>query len=273
MNSSILFYDDHCPLCVCYTKFFVRTGLLAPEERQAFSAIPENWLSKIDFVKGTNEIPLVNKETGKVLYGIDALLEILGRKMPVVKTIGHWAPINFLLRKLYKLISYNRKVITAIPCGPGEIDCSPSFDYRYRTLFLFLGLLFNTLMLIPAHQLLQSIPTYTLNFWELQTGHFLLVASNLSLAFFLNKEKAFEFLGQVNMLALTSNLLLIPLIVSAAWLSVVAVKVFLVMLVVLVFREYIRRMGYAGILKSYSWIAGMQLGGMALFLLFLFGNK
>ncbi len=273
MNRSILFYDDHCPLCVCYTNLFVRTGLLAPEERQAFSAIPDEWLAQIDFVKGTNEIPLVNKETGMVLYGIDALLEILGRKMPVVKTIGRWTPVNFLLRKLYKLISYNRKVITATPCGPGEIDCSPSFDLRYRSLFLFMGLLFNTIMLIPAHPLLQSIANYTLSFLELQAGHFLLVACNLSLAIFLKKEKAFEFLGQVNMLALTSNLLLIPLIMLVGWTSVLAVKMYLVMLVVLIFREYIRRMSYAGILKSHSWIAGIQLGGMALFLLFLFGNR
>lgn len=273
MDRSILFYDDHCPLCVCYTNLFVRTGLLAPEERQAFSAIPDEWLSKIDFIKGTNEIPLLNKETGSVVYGIDALLEILGRKLPGVKTIGHWAPINFLLRKLYKLISYNRKVITATPCGQGEIDCSPSFDLKYRSLFLFMGLLFNTLMLIPAHQLLQSIPSYTLSFWELQTGHFLLVACNLTLALFLKKERAYEFLGQVNMLALTSNLMLIPLIMLAGWLSVTAIKVLLVMLVILVFREYIRRMNYVGLLKSHSWISGVQLGGMALFLLFLFGSR
>lgn len=271
MKKAILLYDDHCPLCVCYTKLFVRTGLLKPEERRAFSTVSEEFLTRIDFVRGTNEIPLINEETGQVYYGIDALLEVLGRKMPWIKTVGQWAPVHYLLGKLYKFISYNRKVIVATGCGPGEIDCSPSFHSGYRTLFLVMGLLFTTAMLFPAFGWFFQFKSFALttNQWLGAFGAVVLL--NLVLSFFFTRERAFEFLGQVTMLALIASGLMIPLLLLENFLPPLASMVGLILAGLVVLKEYGRRMNYLGLFKSYAWIAGLQLGGMVIYLLYVFG--
>src|SRR5687768_10026750 len=135
-HNRILIYDDNCPLCTWYTGLFVKYGFLPEGGRRPFSTLDPALLNSIDFTKGKNEIPLLDTPSGKVIYGIDALLEILGQKFPFIKKAGSLRPVNWMLRKVYKLISYNRKVIVANRCGPGTIDCSPEFNDRYRILFM-----------------------------------------------------------------------------------------------------------------------------------------
>ena len=113
MKNKILVYDDNCPLCTWYSGLFVKYGFLESGGRKAFSTLDDKLLSLIDFNKSRNEIPLLDTSSNRVLYGIDALLEILDQKIPCIKTTGNVAPIKWFLKKFYKLISYNRKVIVA----------------------------------------------------------------------------------------------------------------------------------------------------------------
>jgi len=76
--TKILVYDDDCPLCEWYTGLFVKYKLLEPQGRVEFSKIQPAMLSLLDADRGRNEIPLLDTSSGKVLYGIDALLDILG---------------------------------------------------------------------------------------------------------------------------------------------------------------------------------------------------
>src|SRR4051812_47370264 len=112
-DPKILLYDDYCPLCTWYSGLFVKFGLLKKENRIPFSNAATQVLTRIDIERGKNEIPLFDTASQKTLYGIDALLEILGQKVPVIKTVGNFPGINWFLKKLYKFISYNRKVIVA----------------------------------------------------------------------------------------------------------------------------------------------------------------
>jgi len=153
-TNKILIYDDNCPLCTWYSDAFVKCGLLPAEGRKAFSVIDSALFNKIDFDKSRNEIPLIDTMSGKVFYGIDSLLEILDQKIPLIKKIGNFMPLKWFLRKLYKFVSYNRKVIVARKCGNGAIDCAPDFNYLYRVLFMTVFLIFNTIMLTPFHNIL-----------------------------------------------------------------------------------------------------------------------
>ena len=112
-SSKILLYDDYCPLCTWYSGLFIRYGFLEKENRVSFSRAELSLLTSIDIEKGKDEIPLYDPDTGQTLYGIDALLDILGTRVPFIKRYGNIKPIKWLLRKIYKLISYNRKVIVA----------------------------------------------------------------------------------------------------------------------------------------------------------------
>jgi predicted DCC family thiol-disulfide oxidoreductase YuxK len=74
-----LLYDDNCPLCKAYTNAFVQTGFLQQKNRIAFSEINTSQFD-IDWKKARHEIPLIDRDTGQVLYGIDALVNILQQK-------------------------------------------------------------------------------------------------------------------------------------------------------------------------------------------------
>lgn len=261
-NDKILVYDDACPLCVAYTSAFVKTGLLTAEGRQSFSDVSAELLHTINYQRSKNEIPLLDPVTNKVWYGIDALLEILGSKCPTIKTIGHYKPVNWLLKKLYSFISYNRKVIVAAKASPLKIDCSPSFNLFYRVLFMLVFLVANTLMLYPVHQhLLSKIPEYSLTVSQLFLVHTVMVAINCILALFLPKQTAIEYLGQVNMLTLVTNLLLLPLLITGAYLNLHhwVNYLYLGLLTIVIFNEYFRRMDYAGIFNRHKMIMAINL--------------
>lgn len=261
-TDKILVYDDDCPLCVAYTGVFVKTGLLTPKGRQSFTAASPELLHTINWQRSKNEIPLLDPATKQVLYGIDALLEILGQKCSCIKTIGHIKPVNLLLKKAYNFISYNRKVIVAIKTSPVKIDCTPSFNLFYRILFMLVFLVANTAMIYPVHQhLLLRIPVYSLSVNSLLLLHGSMVAINCIIALFLPKQTAIEYLGQVNMLTLVTNLLLLPLLITAMhlqlpdWIN----YGYLSLLTIVIFNEYFRRMDYANILNNYRLIVSVNL--------------
>lgn len=261
-NDKILVYDDDCPLCVAYTSAFVKAGLLTVEGRQSFSEVSAELLHTINYQRSKNEIPLVDPATNKVWYGIDALLEILGQKCRIIKTIGHYKPVNWFLRKLYSFISYNRKVIVAAKTSPLKIDCSPSFNLFYRVLFLLVFLAANTLMLYPVHQhLLSKIPGYSLSVQQLFVLHTAIVIINCIVALFMPKQTALEYLGQVNMLTLVANLLVLPLLITGACLQLHnwVHYLYLGLLTIVIFSEYFRRMDYAQILNRYKMVIAINL--------------
>jgi hypothetical protein len=272
MENKILIYDDNCPLCTWYSGLFVKYGFLNADGRKPFSTLDNELLSKIHFDKSRNEIPLLDTTTNKVLYGIDALLEILDQKLPLIKATGNLGPLNWVLKKIYKLVSFNRKVIVAKKCGPGSIDCSPDTNYIYRFIFMGVCLMFNTLMLFPFQDhLLSKLSYYSLDLLQLQAAHFAFVVVNCTLAFPLSKTKGYEYLGQVNMLALSAILLLTPLLllhyfffaewVSTAWLVIVSA---------VIFKEYARRMEFAGVWSNNKWVVSLNLLSLTGFILFLF---
>lgn len=272
-TNKILIYDDNCPLCTWYSSVFVKCGLLPAEGRKAFSVIDPALFNKIDFDKSRNEIPLIDTMSGKVFYGIDSLLEILDQKIPLIKKIGNFMPLKWFLRKLYKFVSYNRKVVVARKCGNGTIDCVPDFNYLYRVLFMIVFLIFNTIMLIPFHNILfTGLFFYKISMMELQLAHFGLVVINCLLACTFKKQKAIEYLGQVNILALLVILFLIPLLLFEKLfvLNDTIVTVYLAFTAMFIFKEYLRRMDYAGVLVKNSWIVSINLTSITGFLLFLF---
>lgn len=273
MKNKLLIYDDNCPLCSWYSRQFVKFGFLPKEGRKPFSTLDEKYLQLIDFERSRNEIPLLDTKTNQVIYGIDALLEILDSKIPFVKAIGNIKPIHCFLHKLYKFVSYNRKVIVAVKCGPGAIDCAPDFNYLYRALFMALFLLLNTFLLFSFHKIILSpLPFYHMSIWQLQAGHLALVAMNCLLSLSFSWQKAFEYLGQINMLALLTNLFLVPLFILVKTIgpSPILITVWLIIVSIVVFKEYFRRMEFAGIIQNNKWVASFNLAGMTGFVLYLF---
>jgi predicted DCC family thiol-disulfide oxidoreductase YuxK len=274
MKNIILIYDDNCPLCVWYTGMFVKYGLLDSRQRKPFSTIDNSTIQSIDLDKAKDAIPLINTETGRVVYGIDAMITILSNKFPLVKSIGECKPVYWFLRRLYKFISYNRKIIVAQKCGSGAIDCAPSFNYYYRTLFLIVLLLLGIVILYPVHIYLSShISAYQKTFAEIQAAYCALVALNSLMAYTLPRQRAFEYLGQVNMLAVEAICLIFLCVVfsSLLYLPEWMVIACLGIITPVIMKEYVRRMDYAGIFQQNRRIAALNLASMLWGLIYITG--
>jgi hypothetical protein len=271
MENKLLIYDDKCPFCSWYSSLFVRYGFLPPEGRTAFSTLDPAFLASIDFTRARNEIPLLDKKTGHVIYGPEALVNILGTRFPLIRKMAGWWIPALLIRVAYRFISYNRRVIIASKCGPGAIDCAPAFHTGYRLFFLLVFLLFNTLMLFPLQAAVFTDLNQDISTTDLQLAHFSLVMVNCLLATRFPKQKAIEYLGQVNMIAVITILLLVPLLLAGTIISLSAMPVYLyfALISVIVFKEYLRRMAYAGILMKNNWVVSINIASMFIFLLFV----
>jgi hypothetical protein len=267
----VLVYDDYCALCCWYSGLFVRFGLLRAENRIPFSKADIDILTLIDIEKGKDEIPFIDRETGATLYGIDSLLEILGQKTSLVKSVGNFGPLKWFLQRLYKLVSYNRKVIVARKCGSGKFDCSPAFNVFYRVAFMVIGLVFNSLMLIPLHNdLFSEVPSYHLSLIHLEAAHLSFVTINCLIAAYLGTGRSIEYLGQVNMLALIATILLIPVIVinALAGMNESIIVICLFFLTIFITREYFRRMNYVNITSRA--VVAINLICLVSFLIYVF---
>jgi predicted DCC family thiol-disulfide oxidoreductase YuxK len=135
--NAVIIYDDACPLCKTYTNAFVQTGLLKENNRLAFSNCPQNQFAFVDWQKAKNEIPLIELQNQKVLYGIDAMIAVIFQHQKWVQTILRWQPIYWTLQKLYKFISFNRKIIVTKKNRQTSVqDCTPDFHFGYRLIFI-----------------------------------------------------------------------------------------------------------------------------------------
>ncbi|MBC7851297.1 MAG: DUF393 domain-containing protein [Chitinophagaceae bacterium] len=274
-NAFLLFYDDNCPLCVWYTNLFVKYDLLAPENRIPFSTADEQTLSRIDLIRATNEIPLLDLANNKTYYGVDALLTILKQRFPSLSFVERSKPLSWFFRKLYALISYNRKVVVAKKCGDGQYDCSPSFNIRYRMLFIF-TILACCIGCIPIiHQsLLLKLPGIELSVSALMAGLFIPILLTYGISFALPARQRFDWIGQHAMLGLLSILSLVPSLLIATFLSTEPWLLFISMACAAMFvsKEYIRRISFVLAFKRFPVLIAFNIGGALFFLAYLFLN-
>lgn len=133
-----LLYDEACPLCKWYTGLFLKYGLLNEKGRMAYQQLNTTVYPMVDLEKAKDKIACIDQTTGKVVYGIDSLLTIIGQRFPWIQKIGSWRIIHFLLSIFYNFISYNRKIIANSKKNTIECACDPSKNYPYRIAFLIL---------------------------------------------------------------------------------------------------------------------------------------
>lgn len=273
MNTKVIIYDDSCPLCSAYTKTFVKTGFLEKEGRMKFSDIESSMLNNIDLKRCVNEIPVIDTATNQVWYGIDALQEVLQQKIKFIRPVMNIKSFRWILYRLYKLISYNRRVIVAPDTKPGNFDCTPDFNIKYRISFMLLFLILNTIMLLPLyHYVLIESLFKGIAIEKLQVAHFLLVSINITIAIALGVRKGIEYLGQINMLALLTILFFIPLILINKFMqsgSAAINNFFIGFVFFFILQEHIRRMKFIGFIKKHRGVIAVNIVSVFSFLVCL----
>lgn len=227
-HNKIIIYDDTCPMCNLYTKAFVRYGFLKSENRITFSKIDPSIVAKLDLQRSKHEIPLIDHDNDKVLYGVDSLVFLLSQKMPWIAWIMKWKLLYFLVKKFYSLVSYNRRTIALSKPKPTNFDCTPDINIAYRIAFLMLSWLFSLILLIG----LSSINNYNIPLIMLAVFglHFLVIGF---------MKRRFEYWGQIATLMFIFSLICVPsLFIHSFWFQIMN---FLLAFIVF-FWQYVHRM-------------------------------
>ncbi len=211
LNNHTLLYDEDCPVCNIYTSGFIKTKMLDSQGRKSFELISTEEINYINIERAKNEIALVDKKNKKVYYGIESLLKVIGNSFPLMEKAGNWKPINYLLKKLYKLVSYNRKVIAPSKNkNDNKIQCVPSLNIRYRVIYILLVTLLTAITLFKYAELITLLPKANFS-RELvlafgQIGFQYLFIQKIS------KQKQLDYLGNLVTVSIMGSLVLLPVL-------------------------------------------------------------
>ena len=231
-NNKAIIYDDTCPMCRWYTSEFVNAGILPENNRISFAELEGLGLvDQIDFEIGRDEIPLVDLEGGKTIYGVDSMVHLLARKLPWLPAVVAFPPINWAVRHLYKLVSYNRRIMAPSAKQAIKYDCTPHFNWTYRLLYLTLTFAVG-ISLIMNYALLFLAPT-------IQFGLlFLLLFLLHQTCVFTKTTTKMEYLGQLGTVLILAAFCLAPALLHPFWAMPMGV-----MAVVLGLWQWNRRIG------------------------------
>lgn len=254
LKDHTIFYDEVCPMCNAYTKAFVTTGMLDENGRGTYQHLPREYANVIDRQRAIHEIALLNKQTGEVHYGISSMFLVIGHSFPFLRPVFACRPFQWAAGKVYKFISYNRRVILPSAYDPVH---APVFHLRYRLSFLVFAWLVTAIVLSQYSGLLAGlIPAG--NFYR----EFMICGGQMIWQFIFVylfcKEKAWDYIGNMMTISFAGGLLLLPILLIsgiietgpvfyAAWFLIVAA---------LMLAEHIRRTGILGItsLLTITWV-------------------
>lgn len=258
-------YDADCPLCSAYTSTFISTKMLDENGRIAYQEAGGEFCPGMDAERAKNEIALINRATGQVTYGYESLLFVLGNQFGWIRKAAAFKPVDFLMRKLYAFISYNRKVI--LPAKKNEsslYDCTPTFNLKYRIAYFVFTWLITSLVLVKYSQLLGDLipATNFLREFFVCGGQVIFQAASVGLLLRERGqagEKLMNYLGNMMTVSFFGALLLLPALVVGSLLSGIPSEVFLIYFLgvagVMLY-EHMRRMKILqlGGWPSVSWV-------------------
>ena len=218
LKNHLILFDADCPLCTLFTRGFVNLGILEKGGRLAYQEFADAACPLFDRQRAVNEIALVNQETGEVTYGIKSLFKVFGTVVPMLKPLFGFAPFVWLMSKVYAFISYNRRVIMP-PASEDSNVVQPSFSLVYRIAFLIFTWLITAYILSAYARLMTGLlpdgPAY--REYLICGGQILFQGIVIG---FINKERRWDYLGNMMTISITGALLLLPGLLAALWLTI-----------------------------------------------------
>lgn len=207
-----LFIDRDCPMCSIYGNGFTKLGLIDDQTLCQYQNMESVYTEVIDIERAKDEIALHDTLTQTTTYGIDSLIKILGHNRVWLQKLLKFPLVYALLLRLYRFISYNRKVI--YPTAPNKqgMACTPSVNLKYRWIYLIFTALFTGVILNQfAFHLNASVglPHYWSREYLVCFGQ---IAWQLLAIQLIDKEKALEYLGNMSTVSLIGGLLLLPVL-------------------------------------------------------------
>lgn len=254
LPNHLILFDAECPLCDTYTKAFVKTGMLDAGGRASYQQLEAGSCPMVDRQRAVNEIALVNLQTGEVTYGIHSLFKILGATLPVFKGLFTFAPFVWLMTKVYRFFSYNRRVV--IPVDVENKNLQPTFRLGYRVGYLVFAWLLVSYILTKYAALLEGMVPVG-NAWReylICGGQVLFQGLVVTLV---APQKRWDYLGNMMTISLAGALLLLPIVLLSSVIEAQPLFYTLYFMAVagLMFLEHIRRskLLHIGWVLTISW--------------------
>ena len=250
-----LLIDDQCPMCQLYGEGFTRLGWIDSKTLAPYQNVEEDLACQIDMARARNEIALYSSESGKTIYGLDALLKILTGRSPMLKKVILFPPIYMALKQLYFLITYNRKVIAPESTPALGRACHPDDKPFYQWLFLVIATLFSIYPLTLFGEFLSSQ-----GWWANQFGREIFIAVGQliwqgTIVGVVFPNKTLKYLGNLATISLIGSLLLLSIfpLIHFDLLPPLLVLLSFGVIVGFILREHLRR---ASLLQLPYWVTG-----------------
>lgn len=218
LKNHLILFDEECPMCRMYTNAFVSTGLLEKDGRAAYQELSAQACPMVDRQRAANEIALVNQETGEVTYGIESLFKIFALVVPFFGPIFRFKPFVWLMSKVYAFVAYNRRVIVP-PVKDQSFQFQPTFKLQYRIAYLVFTW-FVTAYILSAYTGLMKEILPTGNAYReyfVCGGQIIFQGIIITL---LNKQKTWDYLGNMMTISFAGALLLLPALLASIWLKI-----------------------------------------------------
>lgn len=212
LNGHKLLLDADCPMCRMYGKGFEKAGWVDKETYSRYQNFSVSAEMPIDMDKARNEIALLDIQHNEVRYGIDALKYIIINRFPILSPVLAWTPIDFCLRKLYKFISFNRKVIAPSEVKEGVKTCVPDLNVKYRLMYMAFVAILSSIVLYNFTKPINDVMG-----WQSHLGREFLICIGqifwqIMLLSKLLKEKLLDYLGNMMTVSMIGTLLLLPIL-------------------------------------------------------------
>ncbi len=210
----IVAYDGDCPMCTSTVGMLIGLRLLKPEQTRTIQELDPTDFETVYAAGIRNQLVVIDPVTREARSGTDGLLWILRDNTGnhfMVRLLA-LPGVRDLLRWGYKIISYNRRIITP-PRHQIVCDCEPEVTLA-RRLSLILPLLLLTILLGAG------FGASMFRGWELGDARsgaiFMIIVVGWSVlaldlaAMRLLKEKRIDYLGHLTVTMFVGALLLVP---------------------------------------------------------------
>ncbi len=212
VKNAQLLIDAECPMCNIYGQCFKQMGWVEPSVLTTYQSAPEAIAEKIDMERAKSEIALYDTVSDTTRYGLDALIHIVSQNRKWMDRILHFPLFFYPLLFLYRMFSFNRKVIAPARAKPSLRECAPTVHLGYRWFYIIFVACFTGWILNAYTFHLNGILGWPHDWTrELYVCIGQIIWQGVAITF-LDKSKFHQYLGNMSTVSMIGGLLLIPII-------------------------------------------------------------
>jgi predicted DCC family thiol-disulfide oxidoreductase YuxK len=137
----VVCFDGDCGLCRASVELLARLGLVPRGRLAPFQSFDAKDAGRLLDAGVHNELAVMDPVTHEVRSGVDGLLWACeGSWVSGLLVLARPAPVRAVLRLAYRLVAYNRRILSPVRGGGIRCACDPDFHVGLRLGFIALAL-------------------------------------------------------------------------------------------------------------------------------------